>query len=1369
MTTFTHLHNHTDFSMLDGLGKVDEYVARAKKLGMGALAITDHGSMSGSYEFYRECRKAEIEPIIGIEHYFVPDAQKVKDEKIGERFHVVMLAKNLAGYKALCELSSIAHRNYYYKPVLDRAACESLGDEAENIIVLSGCAASILSRKAVGAIPGSASTELQWWRETFPNFYIELQHHNTAIDQLLNKRLLMLARRYDLPWVITNDPHYVTKDQCQPHDALLAIQTASNIDDENRFAFDGEGYHLKSTKEMVRTFSRYGRDVYVPGIRCTDRIARQCRLRIPEFDKTTWHIPKFHKKPKNVDSFGYLRRLTYQGLKERDLLDSPEYVERAKHELRMIKQVGIADFLLITREIIQWARKNGIWVGPGRGSTAGSLVGYLVGIHKCVAEGTQIATEQGMVPIETVKAGDKAWTRSGLRRVVRAGQTDERSKTFIVESSKGHTLIATGNHPVWTTRGWVRVDRLRYGDKITTWPNESPTTESPSTDTQNHLADPTGCTSTTQNTEGFTSTNGRNSADRSLLSTTFITRTRTLWITASQTWNVFLSKSTALSMLLSGTAWKSTCARFGRWQRKLIELLNTERQQAGVSRKHGEKQSPSQRPVNAAGLSMRDGGQHAPIQTSFVLTRADQQVAVLAALMMNHESASGAEQHLQSTNTARQDAALDHVVCVSRGPRVKTFNLEVEGDHEYFANGILTHNCDSVRYNLLFERFLNPERPKQPDIDTDFSQLRRDEVISHVMQEYGTENVLPVAAFQTMKVRGAFRKLATAMGMNYADLTKFSNIMNEAWGKEEEDDDEEEDHIRVQDLPAELTQGYPELVEFLEALIGTKSAISRHAAGLIIFDPDDPIRQLVPEMWHPRSKKFAAQFNLATVESIGLMKQDILGLRNGDTIEETKKLIDLRYMDWMPPEELNEWRDPDEWIPDEMEGDSEVYKMLAEGRNTGVFQLEGSTMDVGITQIKPKRFEDIVSCTSLYRKGPIIAGAPKRFLENKKARKVKVAHPSMEPILESSWGEMIYDEQMFELLRQLAGFSWARVDDVKTAMKKKDPKLMAEVKPDAINGFRTVAKMTEHEANQVWSMIEAQSSYLFNRSHAVSYSLLTYQTARYKRFFPLEYLTACMRTVPPKDERSKAKRQTYLAEAVDLGFLILPPDINASEMKMTCGGSSEWNAEDREEDGWLRFGFHDIKGIGEAAAMKIVQAQIDNHVPFRNPKQVLRALCSEQQWGNYVKKGQEPALYALLTSAGCLESIGGPKADSNVLEELLGWQFEDVMAPLRQKYRKKVRLPGKRDSRCLIVGEIIDIAHKKTKNKSSYVTWKLRWSPSEIFSVNVWEDAVELHDLQKGTIVAVEGKYNAEFSNLSIGNIDQCRVLRYATKKKEAA
>lgn len=378
------------------MGTVEQYVEKAKADGQEALAITDHGNLCGAPEFYKTCRKNEIEPIIGSEFYFTVDTERHRSETKGKstkheemaeaeseglgRYHVVILARGERGYQTLCELSTATHRNFYGKPMLDKGIVNDLSEkDLDSLVCLSGCATSVISRAVLaGDMPGAAR-HLLWWREMFPHFYIELQHHDTEFDRELNRGLLRLAKRYKVPIVVTNDPHYAVPEDHEHHDALLAIQTASDIDDEDRFRFSGSGYHLRTEREMRQAFARYGPEVWKPGILNTREVAGLCRTRIPDWESTTWHIPKF---PDVDDPQAFLQKLTIKGLKTLGRFTDRDYVKQAKYELGVFEETNIADFLLITWDILEEARRRDIPIGPGRGSVCGTLVGLAIQLHK---------------------------------------------------------------------------------------------------------------------------------------------------------------------------------------------------------------------------------------------------------------------------------------------------------------------------------------------------------------------------------------------------------------------------------------------------------------------------------------------------------------------------------------------------------------------------------------------------------------------------------------------------------------------------------------------------------------------------------------------------------------------------------------------------------------------------------------------------------------------------------------------------------------------------------------------------------------------------------------------------------------------------
>jgi DNA polymerase-3 subunit alpha len=997
---------------------VPEYVERAKADGQEALAITDHGNLCGLPEFYKECRKADIEPILGEEFYFTIDAERhrletkgksTKHEEMAEaeseglgRYHVVILARGQRGYETLCELSTATHHNFYGKPLLDRNIVNELSDkDRDSLVCLSGCATSVISRAVLAGDMQGAARHLIWWREMFPHFYIELQHHDTDFDREINRGLLRLAKRYEVPIVVTNDPHYAVPEDHEHHDALLAIQTASDIDDPERFAFSGSGYHLRTEREMREAFSRYGSEVWKPGILNTQVVAKLCHTRIKDWESKTWHIPKF---PDVEDSQAFLQKLTIKGLKELGRFSDREYVKRAKYELGVFEEVGIADFLLITWDIIEEARRLGIGVGPGRGSVCGTLVGQTIRLHK----------------------------------------------------------------------------------------------------------------------------------------------------------------------------------------------------------------------------------------------------------------------------------------------------------------------IDPIKYELRFDRFLNPARPKMPDIDTDFSQERREELFPYIIRKYGAENVVTVCAYQTLRLKSAFQSMARAYGIEWNERQKLTKLLAN------------DDENSIDLLPDELREAHPELASRMLRLSGTKKGVSQHPAGVIIADPKDRIAKMVPEMWIASSKRMVGQYDLLAAEAMHLLKQDLLGLRTIDTIEHSVDLIE---------QSTGEVLDPDSWVPDDEPGDDKVWEMLAEGRTGGVFQMEGPANQQGCREVQPNCFEDVVSITALYRTGAMSAGFPKVFNENRRKGTIDFIHPDLEPILGHTSGVVLYQEQVMDMGEFLAGFDMVQVDDIKDAIKKKDPKVFAIISPLFIRGCMEHSGMSESVAKEIWRYIEGYAGYGYNRSHAVAYTMLTYQTARLKALYPLEFLTALLRTVKGSSKEAKAKREGYMRELMEYGYTMLTPCINRSD---------ELATPDVEHEG-VRFGLSDIAGVGHKAASKIVDGRPEGG--YTSVK-TLMAVANNTGTMDH------------LHDACALEVLGAP-GDLNVAEEKLNWQFVDRMATYREKYALKVRLPVEnKNDKCLIIGEIRKITRGTTKGNKPYVTWHLQWDITHTYDIRLWSGTDSLWKLNEGSVVAVQGEWEPTWHNLSVGRSKQVKIIK---------
>jgi len=1000
--------------MLDGAATVAGYAAKAGSLGFSALALTDHGWLPGAPEFYKACRKEGVEPIIGEEFYFVPDvashrADKAQGQK--DQRHISILARGARGYEVLSELSSESHRNFYFKPLVDRGILEALGDDAKHLTVLSGCAGSALSKALLSDEDDAeerAVTELLWWRETFPHYYIETMHHDTPFDLRLNTALIAMAKKYNLQHVITNDPHFADEHDAMAHDTLLAIQTASDVTDPNRFRFEGEGYWLKSYDEMKQTMSPYGAKHWKNGVATNLQIAKDSYTRIPAWESKTFQIPKF---PGVEDADAEMKRMCKTRLKELGLDGDERYTSRLKSELKVYKQAKIAHFMLITADIITYARSVGIRVGPGRGSAAGTLVGYLLDIHR----------------------------------------------------------------------------------------------------------------------------------------------------------------------------------------------------------------------------------------------------------------------------------------------------------------------CDPIKYTLLFERFLNPARPKMPDIDSDFSQLRRGEVFDYVIDKYGVENTMSVAAFGHLRAKSAFNAVAIANGIPRQEAINLNKGIYE---------DKETGEAFI---PEQLMADYPEVIAMLMQLRGLKKQIAAHPAGIIIADPSANIRKQIPEAWIPSSKRMIGQYDKKAVDAMGFLKEDILGLRTLDTIDECLKILkERRGLDI----------EPDFWDPDNEPGDDKVYAMLAKGKTAGVFQMEGPANRRGCRDVKPKNFEDLISITSLYRTGAMSAGFPDIFNKNRRLGKagIQYAHPALKPILEDTWGVVLYQEQVMEFGRTLAGFDDAGMDDIKEAIKDKSSDDMQAMRPAFIKGCKKTSGIPKETAEEIWKMIEGYAGYGYNRSHAAAYTLLTYQTARLKCMYPIEYITALLRTVPNNKDNAE-RRDIYMREAMEFGGKIAPPDINTSDALATAHAKKKI----------IRFGFTDIAGIGIKVGERLM-----NNRPKKGFQSVEDVSLEVNNVG-YMKT---------LTEASVFESIGVP-GDPHRTEELLKWQFKDRMKKYREKYQSEVVLPEESltgEDVCL-VGVITKIREGETKTGKKYLTWNIRWSPVEDFDIRLWSETSKHWSAGVGSLVQCRGEWEPRWLNLSCGKASSIKVIKHVPRE----
>ena len=850
------MHLHTEYSLLDGAARIKKVVSRAKELGMTSMAITDHGAMFGVVEFYKECKAQGIKPIIGCEVYTAARRHKDKDAELDKRQgHLILLAQNETGYKNLIKIVSIGYtEGYYYKPRIDK---DVLRAHSEGLICLSACLSGNVQRRLLNRDYKGAREEALALLDIFGegNFYLELQDHGLDDEKAIRSDMLRLADELDLPLVATNDVHYVNKEDAEPHDVLLCIQTGNVLSEENRLKYPSSEFYLKSEEEMRELFAN------IPeAIDNTQIIAERCNF---DFKFGEYHLPEFIA-PDGMTNEEYFRSLCKKGLKERygDRADSPELMDRMNYEIDTIVKMGYVEYFLIVWDFINYAKENGIMVGPGRGSAAGSIVAYSM--------------------------------------------------------------------------------------KIT--------------------------------------------------------------------------------------------------------------------------------------------------------------------------------------------------------------------------------DIDPIRYNLIFERFLNPERVSMPDIDVDFCYERRGEVIDYVTRKYGKERVSQIITFGTMKAKQAVRDVARVLGASYALADQIAKAIPFELDMTLD---------KALNMPGSelrpLYEGDPEvkrIVDMARALEGMPRHASTHAAGVVISKL--PIDEYVP--LYLSDKGPATQFTMTTIEELGLLKMDFLGLRNLTVIRDALEMIRREHGVTIDFAKMG-YDDPG------------VYEMIASGNTSGVFQLESGGMTQFMKNLKPTCFEDIVAGISLYRPGPMDS-IPK-YIENKKhPEKISYVTPQLAPILDVTYGCLVYQEQVMQIVRDLGGYSYGRSDLVRRAMSKKKHKVMMEEKEFFINGKLNDKGEIEipgcirngisaEAAETIFNDMVTFASYAFNKSHAAAYAVLAYETGYLKKYYPTEFMAALMTSVM-SDSKQIAR---YIRNCIDMGIEVLPPDVNRSFKKFTV------------KDGKIRFGLLGVKNVGEGAIEAIIKAREAKGLP----------------------------------------------------------------------------------------------------------------------------------------------------------------------------
>jgi DNA polymerase III, alpha subunit len=900
--SFTHLHLHTGYSLLDGSSKIPELVRRVKELGMDACAITDHGVMYGVIEFYKACKAEGIKPIIGCEVYVAPGSRFEKGkEKSAERYnHLILLAENDTGHKNLMKLVSRGFtEGFYYKPRVDY---ELLSEYHEGIIASSACLAGIVPTKLRNGDYEGAKAEAERLQQIFGenNFFLELQDHGLSEQKFVNQGLMRISSETGIPLVATNDCHYLYKEDAEAHDVLICIQTQKNVYDEDRMKYEGGQFYVKSPEEMEEVFH------YIPeAIHNTEEIARRCNVEI-EFGK--YHLPQY-PVPEGYTSLSYLNKLCEDGFKKRyegvDADTEASLRERLKYETDTISNMGFVDYFLIVWDYINFAKENHIAVGPGRGSAAGSIVAYCLGI-------------------------------------------------------------------------------------------------------------------------------------------------------------------------------------------------------TGV---------------------------------------------------------------------------------------------------------------DPIRYNLLFERFLNPERVTMPDIDVDFCVLRRQEVIDYVTEKYGREKVVQIVTFGTMAAKMVIRDVGRALDLPYSFCDKVAKMIpNELKMNIEKALLINPDLKRLYDEDEEAKK----LIDLSRRLEGLPRHTSIHAAGVVISKRE--VDCYVP-VSTSSDGAVTTQYTMETIEQLGLLKMDFLGLRNLTVIEKAVELVNRNRK--------KEGRDELDIEKIDME-DENIYLMISEGRTEGVFQLESPGMTSFMKKLRPDNIEDIIAGISLYRPGPM------EFIDDyingkRNAAAIEYDCEELVPILKSTYGCIVYQEQVMQIVRDLAGYSYGQSDLLRRAMSKKKDSVMKEERKNFVYGDESkgipgcVANgVSEQVANKIYDKMIDFAKYAFNRSHAAAYAFITYQTAYLKYYYPKEYMAALLTSVMS----NTGKVSEYILSGKEMGIAILPPDVNEGEGNFTTAS------------GGIRYGMSAIKGLGENVTDAIVKDR-EERGTYKSLTDLIERLA-----GSINKKGLEA-----LIKSGALDGLAGTRREKMAVYE----------------------------------------------------------------------------------------------------------------------
>ncbi|CAM3610029.1 DNA polymerase III subunit alpha [Deinococcus frigens] len=1125
---FAHLHQHTQYSLLDGAAKLKDLLKWVKEVTPegqdAACAMTDHGNMHGAVHFYNYAQAAQVKPILGYEAYVVPGMGTRRDKKpgvSGEKgiFHLTLLARDFEGYQNLCRLSSRGYtEGYYYKPRIDH---ELLQEHHKGIIAFSGCLGSEVQQLLMQGREAEAKQRMLWYRDLFgENYFIEIQDHGLPEQKRNNPILKAWAQELGIGMVATNDGHYVKKSDATAHETLLAIQTKATLADENRFKFPCDEFYVKDLDEMRRALppSEWGEEVFDN----TARIADLCNVDLPVGKKRVYQMPAL-PIPEGRTMAEELRVQTYAGSLKR----YPHHVTGAllrEYAVRSLETLEPGD-----RERVL-SRTEGCDARTCDEETLLTLVAFLG--SEWEARGKASGEKYTLYPALEVMESEGNVTA-----------IEDDFGEYIVGVIKGEKASILPIAKLYFTL-----------DAVT-----------PIEDLRAEL-----------------SARHQKFSELGNLETNAIVEKATHYLCARP------EVESDFRFLASDAIEKERNAV------RIAELLLSLSARDEVSPDEAEL---AMRIELSAGRELRKHHQHALV----LLRRAEYELSVINNMGFPDYFLIVADY----INWAKDQG-------ISVGPG------RGSGAGSLVAYAMRITNLDPLEFELLFERFLNPDRISMPDFDIDFNDARRIEVIQYVQDKYGEDKVAQIATFGTMASKACLKDVARVMGLEYAKVDKVSKLIPIKFGKSyslEQARDAVPDIAQMLESDAQLLEAY----EFAQKLEGLTRHASVHAAGVVIGR--DKLTDLVPVMRDTSGMGMVCQYDMKAVEDIGLIKMDFLGLRTLSFLDEAKRIM----------RESQKIEIDFDAIPFD---DAKTYELMSRGDTKGVFQLEGAGIADASRRLKPRRLADIIALSALYRPGPMenIPTYVRRHHGIEEVDYVRDGFPKsaqfLEKILAETYGIPVYQEQIMQIASEVAGFSLGGADLLRRAMGKKDTAEMAKQRDLFVEGAKA-NEVPKDEANKLFDLLDAFANYGFNKSHSAAYGVITYQTAWLKANYPVEFMAALL-TVERRDSDKVAE---YISDARKMAVKVLSPDINRSAPDFAVAGEE------------ILFGMYAIKGLGEAAVGRILEER-ERGGRFKS----FADFCSRVDNKTCNRKALEN-----LIKSGAFDAFGERRQLLDSLEETLAW------------------------------------------------------------------------------------------------------------------